>query len=1260
MKKTCVNQFCFWLLLLGVALSTNLLAATIYVDQDAAGLNTGTSWTNAYTSLQSALAAAVTNDQIWVAEGTYHPSTEYGGTGQVYRAFQMKNGVAIYGGFDPTVGDDAFSERDWKANVTILSGVQAGADCYHVFYHPYPMKLGPTAYLDGFTITGGYADDSSTPGGAGGGMYNDECSPTVKNCTFTGNYANMGGGAVYNVNFAEPYFEDCLFIDNAAGDGGGMYNFWGTDAILVRCTFQDNIAENHAGGLMDYDDSSSFLRDCIFIHNVVTGATGKGGAIFCGYDSTPVVINGLFYYNMAYNGAVINNLNSSSAELVNCTIANNLAYNLGGCLYNYDSDPHLVNCIVFHNKPDQVYNEDTGSTPVISYSDVQGGYSGSHNINVVPAFKHRPDFIDLTTAAGSTTTIVVNSALAYAYNHAIEIDNDGVKRVISGIKTNTITFSPALSAASTAGMLVINWGTNGTLLSVKENYQLDSGGSPCIDVGYNSASKLPSMDLDGRPRILDGNDDGMAVVDMGAYEVNLNIIFVDRDAKGNNNGTSWSDAYLDLQDAFDDATSGNEIWVAEGTYVPSNLVIAGNPRSAAFRLKNGVAVYGGFDPSLNDATWSRRDFINNETILSGDVGMMGIPGDNAYHVFYHPATAALNQTAILDGFTITMARQEPLSYPHNAGAGMYNNGCSPRISNCVFRDNNADDYGGALMNDNASGLFENCTFQYNDTVCGGAVYNLGGAPEFSGCMFGAEGMGSRINEAVFGGAIYNKNTSASLTACQIRLNYATCNGGGIYNEGGSPTITDCIVYNNMAFGTWEYGRGGGIFCQNSNAQITDTQLRNNVATYYGGGVFLDTTSTGTLTGCTIDTCQARQGGGVFCDGASSTFESCVISNNFTSDVGDNGGGIYCAADSTPTLNNCTIEDNSAKSDGAGIYLDNAAPTLTDCLIQRNEATQKAGGMASYNYSAPIVTGCTFSQNTVVMSDYWGGGVSSSFYAAGTYTGCTFTGNTADFGAGFTTEQFSSPTIVSCTFDNNAADVAGSGLFCNENSSPLAVNCLFHHNATVGYAELSAVVFVNNGSDPDLINCTFVENTSGGWAGGICGSNGTATITSCIFWDNVPNQITNPYPGTPFSVNYCDVEGGWPGTRNINVDPLFVDAAAFNYRLQETSECIDNGKNATVPAWATTDRDGLPRKVDGDCDGSIQVDIGAYEFSYSYFGSFDNDCDVDMVDFEILSSAWMSEPADAAWNRVCDISSPADDIIDILDLEVFAANWLTGR
>src|SRR4029453_3220444 len=103
--------------------------------------------------------------------------------------------------------------------------------------------------------------------------------------------------------------------------------------------------------------------------------------------------------------------------------------------------------------------------------------------------------------------------------------------------------------------------------------------------------------------------------DIGAYEGQIPAIvfYVKWNCSGANNGTSWANAYTDLQSALSAASSGNEIWVAAGTYKPTS----GTDRSISFALENDVAIYGGFDSTEDLRT--QRNVQTNVTILSGDI-----------------------------------------------------------------------------------------------------------------------------------------------------------------------------------------------------------------------------------------------------------------------------------------------------------------------------------------------------------------------------------------------------------------------------------------------------------------------------------------------------------------------------------------------------------------------------------------------------------------------------------------------------------------
>ncbi len=145
------------------------------------------------------------------------------------------------------------------------------------------------------------------------------------------------------------------------------------------------------------------------------------------------------------------------------------------------------------------------------------------------------------------------------------------------------------------------------------------------------------------------------------------IRYVKWNASGANNGTSWMNAYTDLQSALSVASVGDEIWVAKGTYKPTT----GVDRTVSFTLKNGVTIYGGFagTETLN----TQRNPSTNVAILSGDIGVGSDNGDNSYHVVLGGGTI---NTAVLDGFTITRGNANGV-WPYDSGGGMFNSSSNP-------------------------------------------------------------------------------------------------------------------------------------------------------------------------------------------------------------------------------------------------------------------------------------------------------------------------------------------------------------------------------------------------------------------------------------------------------------------------------------------------------------------------------------------------------------------------------------------------------
>ena len=191
-------------------------------------------------------------------------------------------------------------------------------------------------------------------------------------------------------------------------------------------------------------------------------------------------------------------------------------------------------------------------------------------------------------------------------------------------------------------------------------------------------------------------------------------IYVNAAVATSGNGTGWGSAFKDLQEALDAAknrvSSGDSvhIYVAQGTYKPSVRAGETDPRNAYFQMQNNVAIYGGFSGNGDE-----RDIQKYPTILSGDLGTPNDKTDNAYHVFYHPTGTNLNDTAVLDGVTITGGHANG-SGNHLNGGGMYNYGSSPTLTNVTFSGNTASSSGGGMSNEySSSPELTNVTFSGN-------------------------------------------------------------------------------------------------------------------------------------------------------------------------------------------------------------------------------------------------------------------------------------------------------------------------------------------------------------------------------------------------------------------------------------------------------------------------------------------------------------------------------------------------------------------
>ncbi len=739
--------------------TTEGLAGVVYVNaSNDSGVEDGQSWAGAYTSLTAALQGVQSGEDIWVAQGTYYPTTESNRD----ISFNLVPGVAVYGGFNGT--ESAFQDRDWQVNETILSGDigvlnEPSDNVYHV------VVGADGAILDGFTIVDGNADLPNDGSGclvetddtdaeilrivtdikssAGGGLLNVHASTVTRNCTFRNNAA-LKGGAVYNMvtqtwNPGEesvigdsPRFENCVFEENAAiGRGGAVNSDFFTTPTYLNCQFKNNHCD------------------------------AKGGAVYNDMGSPSYFINVLFAENSAERGAALVADGSSSHRLVYCTFVNNIAYDLGAALYQGTYMGEMETGFEFRGNEVHLYN-----------SLVVGNSSESSSSSISNWHDDSATFDDTSTIETEDGTHVVSAHVDMTTYATLD---------------TTRGWHPDREVNADAWVAIFGVDANATYM----NHSYDTS----ITAGYST------------------------------------IFYVNGAADKGGDGASWATAYSDLQDALGLASPGSQIWIAAGTYLPTQ----GTDRETTFVIKEGVEIYGGFDGVADDAL-DDRDPVNHITILSGDIGVPDDPADNSYHVLF------AGSDAVIDGVTIQDGRADGAWFNSRGGGLLCYDGSSPIINHCVFTGNYAVE-GGAIAAFNASApIINNCTIESNTAQrAAGILFRSGPDTRETGAwVAGSIFKGNAASDR--GGAVYiDYGAWPSFSSCDFSLNTAVGNGGAVYVDNNSSQLSvintwfdDCQFQYNIS-----WNRGGAFAVYEGNVHLSSSTLTDNSAETGGGGIALD-------------------------------------------------------------------------------------------------------------------------------------------------------------------------------------------------------------------------------------------------------------------------------------------------------------------------------------------------------------------------------------------------------------------------------------
>lgn len=415
-------------------------------------------------------------------------------------------------------------------------------------------------------------------------------------------------------------------------------------------------------------------------------------------------------------------------------------------------------------------------------------------------------------------------------------------------------------------------------------------------------------------------------------------IFVDADAPSGGDGTSWVNAFDNLQSALDVAIASDEIRVAEGVYLPTLRSDPLDPRSATFVMIEGVTLKGGY-AGIGHPDPNERDIENYNTILSGDLDGDDGPEflnreENCYHVLFNNEND-LTASAVLDGFTVSGGNAN-VHVTFAVGGGMFVEASSPTLVRCTFTDNLAS-FGAGMRLGSSQSMLTDCSFVNNKATnfagVGGGIQCNKSEITLTRCVFSG-------NSATLGAGISSFDGNGSMTDCIFTENESS-DGGGVHNLLASPTLTRCVFTNNI---------GGGMLNDLGDPLITDCLFNNNISNLAGGAI-ANLSSEPVVTNCWfVENSTQESGGAVANIQSSPTYHNCVFVDNTAAEY---GGGIFNYIVSSPEVVCCTFYGNTAALSGGGMFNYQSSPIVSSCNFRKSFPDE----IVNTSSSSPSITYC---------------------------------------------------------------------------------------------------------------------------------------------------------------------------------------------------------------------------------------------------------------------------------------------------------------
>ena len=575
-------------------------------------------------------------------------------------------------------------------------------------------------------------------------------------------------------------------------------------------------------------------------------------------------------------------------------------------------------------------------------------------------------------------------------------------------------------------------------------------------------------------------------------------IFVDSDAQGSNNGSSWQDAFTDLQSAINASLAGDQIWIASGTYRPQ---IVNTPADSNFFVVNKpLEIYGGF--AGTETSLNQRDWESNPSILSGDINGDDADdeyslnkSDNTIHVLYISAN-----DVVIDGLEVAYGKtrigfdpNSPRLFHTFRGGGIHCPGVNIIIQNCKIRQNSAEQAGGIYAGFSSKILVKNCSFESNHANTFAGAMNIGNMnAEISYCKFESNKVDLGVGGAMFlwqNFASNHDSTLISIKNCYFNSNQAP-NGAGIqYNNfytGSRLQVDSSHFIANTAINN---GSGGGINLNNYNSP--NQQEKHSLFAEISNSVFDGNVAE---EGAALEFIQSV-------DSAGLVFRNNTIKNNYSRY--DAAVGIACINDSKMQVE---IDESAFENNNAGF--------AAGALIMNN-----AQAFQGLKYD---INGCQFINND-------GGSYAGAIYATNSSGGigpigkienCRFNRNSASLSCGAISSNNEDIALVNCVFEENTAGNSASAIcltvFTGSDNKQALRECQFHQNETLVKLDTTDV-WINNGAleiwsvgkqTVEIEKCHFEANVSPNVGGAITLLNEDSlhvSISECSFVEN--NAIT---------------------------------------------------------------------------------------------------------------------------------------------------------